>query len=137
MLKFFCRLCGSSVPANKQKDPKKLRNIGWKNKTVKDVKDALLEHYNIDVDEDNKQVHPPKICSRCKEHISSLSKSMNVSLIKVFMFKEHIEVDCHVCTEYEDTCIEKHETEDKPKNETGVITKKEQIPSILPLQKEK
>ena len=99
MLKFFCHLCGSSVPANKQKDPKKLRNIGWKNKTVKDVKDALLEHYHIDVDVDNKQVYPPKICSGCKEHISSLSKSVNVSLTKVFMFQEHIEVDCHVCTE--------------------------------------
>ena len=124
MLKFFCHLCGSSVPANKQKDPKKLRNIGWKNKTVKDVKDALLEHYNIDVDEDNKQVHPPKICSRCKEHISSLSKSVNVSLTKVFMFQEHIEVDCHVCTEYEDTCIEKLSDQDsgfgQEKNNKGL-----------------
>ena len=88
-LKNVCRLCGNSVK-NKADVAKKTA-----------FKLELLEKFNINIDEDSREIHPEKVCPPCKRLLYRVRESGNAAEISVSRTIEkwtsHVEDSCR-CT---------------------------------------
>ena len=111
-LKYFCRLCREICNSKFLKNPKLFRNSGWKNKTSKDVDYILKNIDGIDTLKDRENVHPLKICSKCKDHVNAWEKPSKPEKKVKATFIEH-SLDCKVCKIYhekleESDCQDSH-----------------------------
>ena len=112
-LKYFCRLCGEICNSKFLKNPKLFRNSGWKNKTAKDVDYILKNIYGIDTSKDRENVHPPKICNKCKDHVNAWEKPSKPEKKMKATFIEH-SLDCKVCKIYHEK-LEESDCQDSTK----------------------
>ncbi len=105
-LQHFCRLCGAD-------------NLGARNGDTLAFKTEILSAYGVDVSDDNKNIHPAKICFSCLKKLylvrSALKtgKDYSPQNTTAYTYIEHCDVNCYVCKE-----------EASPQTQRGRPTKK-------------
>ena len=74
ILEYFCRICGEIAKSAALTNNERFERLGWKSKKSEDVSYVLQKQYGEILENDKEDVHPSKICSKCKERISSVYK---------------------------------------------------------------
>ena len=69
--------------------------------------------HGIDTSKDRENVHPPKICNKCKDHVNALEKSSKPGKNMKATFIEH-SLDCKVCKIYHEE-LEESDCQDSTK----------------------
>ena len=85
-LKCMCRR-GVKIPINSKSHPKE------------NFKSAITSLYNIDIDCDSENIHPPKICTACRLRLTRHSQAeddIEINLPVLFEFLPH-SINCNIC----------------------------------------
>ena len=135
ILQYSCRICGEIAEGAALTNIERFKRLGWKSKKSEDVSYVLQKQHGVILENDKEEVHPSKICSKCKERISSVYKNEFVIPLELFDFKEHCDNDCVICNAYHNALVSKTPAErGRPKRKGASATHLLVVTKIQKLQ---